>query len=253
MRLHPDKGGDPEKFKELQMANSVLSDKEKREVYDKYGMKGIKEMDQGGHPGGGMDIFEHFFGGGRGGGGQKKQARKCKPQVKEVVVKLEDIYAGKSTKVTVSRKRVCEGCNGQGGANVKTCTPCKGRGVVEKMMMLGPGMYQHVQQHCKDCGGEGKRVEAADICKECRGKKVFDKKKDLEVYVEPGTPDEHVMAFYGEGDEMPGVQAGDVQVVVRVQEHKLYQRKGADIYMAKQLTLVEALTGFIFELTYLDG
>lgn len=75
VRLHPDKGGNPESFKELQMAYSVLSDKDKREVYDKYGMKGIKEMDQGGHPGGGggMDIFDHFFGGGRGGGGGKKQ------------------------------------------------------------------------------------------------------------------------------------------------------------------------------------
>lgn len=79
VRLHPDKGGDPEKFKELQMAYTVLSDEEKKGVYDKYGMKGIKEMDQGGHPGGGMDIFEHFFGGGGRGRGASKQNRKCKP------------------------------------------------------------------------------------------------------------------------------------------------------------------------------
>lgn len=111
---------------------------------------------------------------------------------------------------------MCETCNGQGGSNVKACSPCKGRGVVEKMVMLGPGMYQHVQQHCKDCGGEGKRVDPADVCKECKGKKIFDRKKDLEVYVEPGTPDEHVMDFYGEGDELPGVQSGDVKVVVRI-------------------------------------
>lgn len=144
VRLHPDKGGNPEDFKELQMAYSVLSSEEKKSIYDKYGMKGIKEMDQGGHPGGagGMDIFEQFFGGGR--GGQKKQAKKCKPQVKEVVVKLEDIYSGKTLKISISRKRVCEECDGKGGMNVKTCTPCKGQGVVQKMVMLGPGMYQHV-------------------------------------------------------------------------------------------------------------
>lgn len=81
VQLHPDKGGDPEKFKELQMANAVLSDPQKKEVYDKYGLKGIKEMDQGGHPGGGGmdDIFKQFFGGGGGRGGGRQASKKCKP------------------------------------------------------------------------------------------------------------------------------------------------------------------------------
>ena len=61
------------------------------------------------------------------------------------------------------------------------------------------------------------------------------------------------MNFYGEGDEYPGISAGDVQVVVRIQKHKTYERKGADIFMAMELTLLEALTGFTVELTYLDG
>lgn len=125
--------------------------------------------------------------------------------------------------------------------------------MVEKMMMLGPGMYQHVQQPCKDCGGEGKRVEAGDVCKECKGKKIFDRKKELDVYVEAGTPDEHVMNFYGEGDELPNVQAGDVQVVVRIQKHPTYQRRGADLFVKKSIGLLEALTGFTIELTSLDG
>ena len=254
LKLHPDKGGDPEKFKELQMAYSILSDPEKKEVYDKYGVKGIKEMDQGGHPGGGMDIFEQFFGGGGRGGAAKKNAqKKAKAQVKEIGVKLEDVYSGKSFKLSIARKRVCEGCNGLGGANVQVCKPCKGQGAVIKMMQLGPGMYQQVQQPCKDCGGEGKQLDPKDICKQCKGKKIFETKKDLDVYVEPGCPDEHVMNFYGEGDEYPGITAGDVSVVVRIQKHKLFERKGADLFMKKDINLAEALTGFQFELTHLDN
>jgi len=125
------------------MAYNILKDKEKRDIYDKYGLKGVKEMDQGGHPGGGMDIFEHFFN--RGGPSQKKGHQKAKPKAMEIKVKLEDIYNGKSEKLQISRKRNCETCDGKGGSNVTTCTACKGRCIVEKVMMLGPGMYQHVQ------------------------------------------------------------------------------------------------------------
>ena len=78
------------------------------------------------------------------------------------------------------------------------------------MMMLGPGMYQHVEQACKDCGGEGNKVDPKDICKDCKGNKIFERKKELDVYIEPGTPNEHVLNFYGEGDEYTGISAGDV-------------------------------------------
>lgn len=86
-----------------------------------------------------MDIFEHFFGGG--GKSQKRGPQKAKPKAMEIKVKLEDVYNGKSEKVNITRKRNCEGCDGKGGSKVNTCSPCKGRGIVEKVMMLGPGMY----------------------------------------------------------------------------------------------------------------
>lgn len=76
--------------------------------------------------------------------------------------------------------------------------------------MLGPGMYQQVRQQCPDCRGEGKTINAADVCKQCKGKKIFEQQKTLDVYIEPGTPENHVMEFYGEGDEYPGINAGDV-------------------------------------------
>ena len=95
-------------------ANEVLTDPEKRDVYDKYGLEGLKEG--AGNGGGGMDIFEHFFGG----GGQKSnQPRKAKGKLIDVSVSLEDAYSGKMIETTFKRKRICEPCEGKGGKNAK--------------------------------------------------------------------------------------------------------------------------------------
>ena len=140
MKHHPDKGGDPEKFKEINAAHEVLSSEEKRELYDKYGPEGLR---QGGGGGGGMgDIFDMFFGG-RGGAGGGRAARRekaqLKPTVKKINIDMEQIYNGHLKSVIVDRKTVCVGCDGKGGKNITTCGQCKGRGVVIR--------------HCGECGG----------------------------------------------------------------------------------------------------
>ena len=130
-----------------------MSDKEKRELYDRYGLEGVKNG--GGGAGGFEDIFEMFSGGRRRGGG-RKQKKKVKPTVKEVSVTLEDVYNGKDMEVTNKRTVLCPGCDGQGGANVSTCDGCGGHGVVMKTAMIGPGMYQRMQAPCDKCRGKGK-------------------------------------------------------------------------------------------------
>ena len=84
-----------------------------------------------------------FGGGGRGGGGQKRGAQKAKAKLKEMQVTLEDVYKGKMISFEHTRKRICAACDGKGGSEVKKCGTCKGRRIVEKMVMLGPGMYSH--------------------------------------------------------------------------------------------------------------
>ena len=138
---HPDRGGDKEKFQEIQGAYEVLSDREKREMYDKYGEDGLKE---GGGPGaGGMgDLFDLLSGGG-GRRQQQQGPKKGKPVMHPLKCTLEEIYAGKSTKIAVNRERICQVCDGKGGADgaVQKCTTCRGRGIVTRMVQLGPGMY----------------------------------------------------------------------------------------------------------------
>ena len=139
------------------------------------------------------------FGGGR--GRKDNKPKKAKPILKELKVTLEDVYMGKMIGVPITRKRICEVCNGKGGENVQTCSSCKGKGMVERMIMLGPGMYQHSSQPCKDCKGEGKTVPEKDKCKKCKGNKVIDESKTMEVAIESGVPHEHDYIFTGESDE----------------------------------------------------
>ena len=129
LKEHPDKGGDPEKFKDISTAYEVLSNPEKRDVYDKYGEEGVNQGGGGG-AGGMSDIFEMFSG--MGGGRQKPSGpKKGKPVLHQVKATLEDLYNGKSSKLAVNRDRICSKCNGLGGkaGAVATCGACKGRGM----------------------------------------------------------------------------------------------------------------------------
>lgn len=255
MKYHPDKGGDPEKFKEISGAHEILTNQEKREIYDKYGLEGLKD---GGGPGGmdPFDIFGSLFGGGMGGRGGKggpKQMKKTKPTLKEVKVTLEDVYVGKMSKVTIQRNRACAACDGKGAANVKKCTTCKGVGIIEKVVQIAPGFLSSSRGACHDCRGEGVKMDKDTICKECKGNKIVQDTKTIEVPIEQGCPDSHQSVFHGEGDEIPGTMAGDMVAQITIEPHAKFERKGADLFYKKKILLYEALTGCYFQLTHLDG
>lgn len=130
-----------------------MCDAEKRELYDKYGLEGVKSG--GGGMGGFEDLFD-MFGGGGGRRRPRKRERKVKPTVKEVNITLEDAYNGTSKKVTNKRTIICPECDGKGGKNVRICGDCGGHGVVMKTQQIGPGMYQRMQAACSTCKGKGK-------------------------------------------------------------------------------------------------
>ena len=168
---------------------------------------------------------------------------------------LEEIFKGKTTKIAVNRDRICTTCDGKGGkdgAN-STCSGCKGRGMRTQMTMLGPGMYSQSTGPCSDCGGTGEQIDEANKCKNCNGKKVVKEKKVLECAIDKGSPHGERYIFHGESDEHPSAEAGDVVIVVDEQPHKLFKRKGADLFMEKEITLLEALTGCNFVIDFLDG
>merc|ERR1719240_17208 len=128
-----------------------------------------------------------MFGGG-GGRRQQQGPKKGKPVQYPLKVSLEEIYNGKTAKIKVNRERICSKCDGLGGkaGAVQKCGACKGRGMVTKMQMLGPGMYSQSTQPCDNCGGSGETISEKDKCKNCNGKKVIKEKKVLEVQVDKG-------------------------------------------------------------------
>lgn len=251
-KYHPDKeGGSQEKFQELQAAYEVLSDPEKRSIYDKYGEDGLKDGMGGGE---GMDIFDLLMNRG-GGGAQKKAKPKSKSLLYPLKVTLEDVYCGKSKFLEISRYRICSGCKGSGSKdpNAETkCSGCKGQGRKTVIQRIPMGMVQQVVD-CDECKGTGTKISEKDKCKTCKGQKAVQETKALEIHVDKGAADGKRYTFQGESDEVPDVNPGDVIVEIQVEKHKQFIRKGADLIYKAPISLLQALTGYEIVFNHLDG
>ncbi|KAI4744406.1 chaperone protein dnaJ [Aureobasidium sp. EXF-12298] len=263
LKFHPDKNPSPEaaeKFKELSHAYEILADSEKRQLYDQYGEEGLEQ----GGMGGGMnaeDLFSQFFGGGGGGfggmfgGGMGRETGPKKARTIHHVhkVSLEDMYKGKISKLALQKSVLCPKCDGRGGKEgaVKTCTGCNGQGMKMMMRQMGP-MIQRFQTVCPDCNGEGEIVREKDRCKQCHGKKTTVERKVLHVHVDKGVQSGTKIDFRGEGDQMPGVEPGDVQFEIEQKPHPRFQRKGDDLFYQAEIDLLTALAGGAIYIEHLD-
>jgi len=251
LKNHPDKGGDPDKFKEISAAAEILCDAEKRKIYDEQGLEGL-EGSGGGEGQSANDIFSMFFGGeGRSG---RRGPQKGEDIVHTIKASLEDMYNGKTVKLAISRNKPCPDCEGRGGKEgaEKACSDCNGRGVKISLRQIGPGMVQQMQSTCSTCKGAGKSINEKDKCKSCRGSKVYKDRKVLEVNIEKGMSNGQKIKFSGEADEVPGTIPGDVVIVVQEKEHETFKRKGADLLMNIDIQLSEALCGFVKTINHLD-
>lgn len=255
IKYHPDKNPNAgDKFKELSVAYEILSDPEKRELYDRYGEDGLKE----GGGGGPEDIFSMFFGGGR--GGPQRGGASRKPRGKDVAaaypVTLEDLYCGRQAQFKFEKTVSCSGCNGHGTSkpNARTkCGSCDGTGYKVVMRHVGFGLVQQMQQPCAPCQGEGEIIKAKDRCTKCKGSRVAEEPRALDVFIDKGMAHGQKITFSGEGDQIPDVTPGDIILVLQQEDHPIFKRDGNDLYIEKKIKLVEALTGFKFLLKHLDG
>jgi len=149
-------------------------------------------------------------------------------------VTLEQIYNGQTKKMAITRQ-VIEKKRG-----VSQCDACDGRGVKVEVVRMGP-MIQQMQSQCGACGGQGKSF------------KTKQEREILEVHIQKGSPNGHKIPFREMADEHPDADTGDVVFIVKEQEHADIKRKGADLYIERTISLVEALAGFSLEFTHLDG
>ncbi|BES95855.1 DnaJ central domain [Nesidiocoris tenuis] len=243
LKYHPDKNpNEGEKFKLISQAYEVLSNPEKRQVYDEGGEQALKE-NGGGHGGftSPMDIFDMFFRGGRG-----RRERRGKNVVHPLSVTLEELYNGNVRKLKIDKNIICDKCEGRGGKKgaTQTCSTCGGSGLVVEIQQFQPGIIHQVQRACTDCNGEGEKINPKDRCQGCKGKKLLPEKKILEVQIEKGMNDGQKIVFSGEGNHEPGLEPGDVIVMLEEKEHPVFKRAGIDLVIQMELQLVEALCGF---------
>ncbi|XP_077239317.1 dnaJ protein homolog [Tasmannia lanceolata] len=255
IKNHPDKGGDPEKFKELTKAYEVLSDPEKRGIYDLYGEDALKEGMGGGGSHNPFDIFG--FGGGAFGCGSSRGRwqQKGEDVVHTLKVSLGDLCNGTSKKLSLSRNILCPKCKGKGlksGASSR-CYGCQGSGMKLKTQHIARGMIRQMEQICTDCLGIGEVISEKDICTQCKGHKVTQEKKVLEVHVEKGMQNGQKIVFQGQADEALDTVTGNIVLVLQLKEHPKFKRKFDDLFIEHKLSLTEALCGFQFALTHLDG
>merc|ERR1719411_1065388 len=241
------------------MAYEVLSNPEKRKLYDQAGEQGIKEGGSGG--GAGMnpmdifDIFDMFFGGGDPfGRGRQRGPRRTKNLVHQLSVSLEDMYNGTVRKLALQKNVICDACDGLGGkaGAVQKCPNCRGSGMQVRIQQLGPGMMQQIQSMCQECHGEGERVDPKLRCKKCNGRKVNRERKILEVQVDKGMEDSQKITFSSEGDQEPGLEPGDIIIVLDEKAHDRFKRSGQDLIVKMNINLTEALTGMKKTIKTLD-
>lgn len=256
LKYHPDKNseeGAAEKFAEIARAYEVLADEEKKQIYDRYGEDGLKQHeDQQAHGGGGGgfgggfdDIFSQFFGGQH--GRRRDDGEQRSPSVHiPLHLTLEQLYKGENIEVEYVRQVLClnwEQC-------VKSAPDCQGPGVRVRRQQLAPGFVQQVQQADDRCVARGKMWNPN--CRECP-EKTQSEKIDLTIGVYPGLRNEEEIAFEGVADEKPGMQPGHLVFHVFEEKHEVFHRDRDDLYLTMEIPLVDALTGFSFQLKHLDG
>lgn len=262
MQYHPDKNKEKdaeEKFKEISEAYGVLSDKEKKEQYDRFGHAGIdgrysqEDIFRGADFRGFEDlgdILSGIFGGGFSfggdifGGGRRNGPSRGSDLRYDLSISLEEAARGVETTIKVPRLENCGTCSGTGakvGTKPETCQSCHGTGQVSTARNTPFGRFMSTTP-CSACQGTGQIIK--DPCPACKGTGKIKKVKKLSVKLPKGSDDGLRLKIRGEGEAgSPGAPSGDLYVVVHVQSHKSFERHNDDIFYEMPITFGQAALG----------
>ena len=269
LKWHPDRNPENKeeaevRFRECTEAYSILSDPNKRQIYDTYGHSGLAgagaQTDFNGtifqdfH-----DIFGDFFGfedlfgaagGRRSGSGRGRRVQRGADLRYDMSLTFEEAAAGVNTKVRVPRQEYCESCNGTGakkGTGVAACQTCGGRGQI----VYQQGFFT-INRTCPACQGAGQIIK--ERCPDCHGQGRMERERTIELRIPPGVDTGTRLRVQGEGEPGPnGGPAGDLYVVLEVKEHTFFERRGADLYCTIPLSIAQAALGAELQVPGLTG
>ena len=264
LKWHPDRNPENKheaeaKFRECTEAYSVLSDQEKRQIYDTYGHAGLSNA------GGGVDfngtvfqdfhdIFGDFFGFedlfGNGGRRGRNRAQRGSDLRYDMTLTFEEAATGVSTKIKLPKQELCGACHGTGakaGTGATSCQACGGRG----QLAYQQGFFT-ITRTCPACQGAGQVIK--ERCAECRGQGRLEKEKTIELRVPAGVDTGTRLRVPGEGEAgANGGPTGDLYVVLEVKEHSFFERRGADLYCTIPVSMAQAALGAELSVPGLSG
>lgn len=270
-KYHPDKkDGDEAKFKEVNEAYQVLSNKEKRAQYDRFGSTGpqmggfgggagqgfggfdFSQFQQGGQGFGGFDFGDidlgDLFGGGFSG---RRSRQKRGPDLQtRIEISFKDAVFGTQKTIQLEHNKICDECGGTGaqkGSELETCPECHGSGQVQQRMM---GIFATVAE-CPTCHGKGKIPK--EKCKKCRGAGILREKETVEFKIPAGVKNGDTLRIVGKGEAVSGGIPGDLYVQVIVKPDKVFGRDGLNLTMEQGIKVSEAILGTKRKIKLLDG
>ncbi len=262
---HPDVNKSPEaetRFKEIGEAYEVLSDPQKRRVYDQYGHSGLNNQGYGGFQGfegfgSFADIFEQFdsfFGGAAARGGARRGPQRGADLRYDLQISFEEAAFGVEKTLEVPRQETCEVCKGSGAepnTEPVVCPQCNGSGEIRRVQQSVFGQFVNVTA-CGRCHGEGRIVDKP--CKECRGQGRVTKTRQLTVKIPAGVDNGQQIRLSGEGEAGPkGGPAGNLYVVLEVKPHRFFKREGSDVFYELPISFAQAALGDEIEVPTIDG
>lgn len=277
-QYHPDKkGGDAEKFKEVNEAYTVLTNDQKRSQYDMYGQTFANQTaGAGGTKGfqgnwqdfteqfrnagfdftsnGGNfadfdigDIFGEFFGGGR------REAKRGRDISIDIELTFEESVFGTERNILLNKVSMCQTCSGSGGkkgTEIITCKQCNGKGKIRELKRSFFGSIEMARE-CEVCGGKGKVPK--EKCPICDGLGILKKQDEIKIKVPQGIENGEMIRITGAGEAVKGGQPGDLYIKTHVKKHKLFQKQGNDLVMYLDVKLSDALLGAEYQIATLDG
>ena len=268
-KYHPDMNpGDKEaeeKFKEINEANEVLSNPEKRQKYDQFGFAGVDPNygagQGGGYGAGGFDfgdlgdIFGSFFGGGFGGGQQRRNGPRRGESIRaSVSVDFTEAAFGCEKEVSVDRYETCNTCHGSGcadGTSPEVCPDCHGSGQVQVRRQTPMGVFATTSP-CGRCGGKGRIIKTP--CTACRGSGLERKRRTIQAKIPAGIDNGQTISIRGQGHAgKNGGPAGDLLITITVRPHELFRREGTSVLCEAPITFAQAVLGAELEIPTIDG
>jgi len=270
MKYHPDRNPDDaeavERMKEINEAYAVLTDAHKRQLYDAYGHAGLEGYTQADifrgvdfsslfrefglrdFFGFGDSLFDSFFGRRT---TTRRGPKKGADLRYDLNVTLEDVAFGAEKVIELPIVEQCSACSGSGAEpdGLEHCSSCQGTGQIVREQRSGYSVFRQITV-CGGCHGQGRVVKKA--CKECEGKGVIEKAKEIKVAIPRGADAGYQIKVEGEGKRSEGIP-GDLYIVLHVEKHPVFERHGDDIYLQQDIAFTTAALGGTIEVAGLDG